>query len=137
MDPQIVAIGGGGFSDGSENLALENFILGLANKLRPRVCFVPTASGDSEQYLLKFYASFAKLPTNATHLPLFLFFLVKILSMWVEEIRETCSSYGMSGDWMSFFARLGKKVRFYVGRFEIASSSQRKTKCKCLRGVAE
>jgi len=71
MEPQIVAIGGGGFSDGSENLALENFIVGLANKPRPRVCFVPTASGDSEQYLLKFYASFAKLPANATHLPLF------------------------------------------------------------------
>jgi dipeptidase E len=71
MEPQIVAIGGGGFSDGSENLALENFILSLANKPRPKVCFVPTASGDSEQYLLKFYASFAKLPATAAHLPLF------------------------------------------------------------------
>ena len=71
MEPQIVAIGGGGFSDGSENLALENFILSLANKPRPRVCFMPTASGDSEQYLLKFYASFAKLPATAAHLPLF------------------------------------------------------------------
>jgi dipeptidase E len=71
MEPQIVAIGGGGFSDGVENLLLENFILGLANRLRPKVCFVPTASGDSEQYLLKFYASFAKLPATAAHLPLF------------------------------------------------------------------
>jgi dipeptidase E len=71
MEPQIVAIGGGGFSDGAENLLLENFVLGLANKLRPKVCFVPTASGDSEQYLLKFYASFAKLPATAAHLPLF------------------------------------------------------------------
>jgi peptidase E len=71
MEPQIVAIGGGGFSDGSENLALENFIVGLSNRPRPKVCFVPTASGDSEQYLLKFYASFAKLPATATHLPLF------------------------------------------------------------------
>jgi dipeptidase E len=71
MQPQIVAIGGGGFSDGVENLLLENFILGLANRLRPKVCFVPTASGDSEQYLLKFYASFAKLPATAAHLPLF------------------------------------------------------------------
>lgn len=71
MKPQIVAIGGGGFLDGSENLALENFILGLANKPRAKVCFVPTASGDSEEYLLKFYASFAKLPATAAHLPLF------------------------------------------------------------------
>jgi dipeptidase E len=71
MEPQIIAMGGGGFSDGPENLALENFILSLANKPRPKVCFVPTASGDSEQYLLKFYASFAKLPATAFHLPLF------------------------------------------------------------------
>ena len=40
MEPQIVAIGGGGFSDGSENLALERFILGLANKPRPKVTFL-------------------------------------------------------------------------------------------------
>ena len=71
MEPQIVAIGGGGFSDGSENLGLEHFLLGLANKIRPKVCFVPTASGDSEQYLLRFYASFARLSVTATHLPLF------------------------------------------------------------------
>jgi peptidase E len=32
---------------------------------------VPTASGGSEQYLLKSYASFAKLPATAAHLPLF------------------------------------------------------------------
>jgi hypothetical protein len=32
---------------------------------------VPTASGNSEQNLLKFYASFAKLPATAAHLPLF------------------------------------------------------------------
>jgi dipeptidase E len=71
MEPQIVAIGGGGFLDGSENLALENFILDLVNKTRPKVCFVPTASGDSQEYLQRFYASFAKLPATATHLPLF------------------------------------------------------------------
>ena len=71
MEPQIVALGGGGFSDGAENLVLVNFILGLANKLRPKVCFVPTASGVSEQHLLKFYDSFAKLTATAAHLPLF------------------------------------------------------------------
>jgi dipeptidase E len=48
-----------------------NFILGLANKVRPKVCFVPTASGGSEQYLQKFYASFAKLAATAAHLTLF------------------------------------------------------------------
>ena len=71
MEPQLVAIGGGGFSNGPENLLLEDYILSLANKPNPKVSFVPTASGDSEQYLLKFYAAFAKLHATASHLPLF------------------------------------------------------------------
>jgi hypothetical protein len=71
MEPHIVAIGGGGFSAGPENLLLENYVLSLVDKPRPKVCFVPTASGDSEQYLLKFYAAFARLPAIANHLPLF------------------------------------------------------------------
>jgi peptidase E len=71
MEPQIVAIGGGGFSSGPENLLLENYVLGLVHKPRPKVCFLPTASGDSEQYLLKFYASFARLAATANHLSLF------------------------------------------------------------------
>jgi peptidase E len=71
MEPQLVAIGGGGFSNGPENLLLEDYILSLANKPNPKVSFLPTASGDSEQYLLKFYIAFAKLHTTASHLPLF------------------------------------------------------------------
>ena len=71
MEPQLVAIGGGGFSNGPENLLLEDYILSLANKPNPKVSFVPTASGDSEQYLLKFYIAFAKLHATASHLPLF------------------------------------------------------------------
>jgi dipeptidase E len=71
MEPQLVAIGGGGFSAGPENLLLEDYIISLANKPNPKVSFVPTASGDSEQYLLKFYIAFAKLHATASHLPLF------------------------------------------------------------------
>jgi dipeptidase E len=85
MEPQILAIGGGGFSEGSENLALEKFILELANKPRPDICFVPTASGDSEQYLLKFYSSFAKLPATASHLPLFRLAVSDLRSYLLEQ----------------------------------------------------
>jgi dipeptidase E len=34
---------------------LNAFILGLARSERPRVCFVPTASGDSPEYVANFY----------------------------------------------------------------------------------
>jgi peptidase E len=37
---------------------------------RPRVCFLPTASGDSPDYLASFYAAFAR-RAEATHLALF------------------------------------------------------------------
>ena len=71
MQPQIVAIGGGGFSAESGNLLLEKYILNLTKKTNPKVCFVPTASGDSERYLLKFYTAFKELQATTSHLPLF------------------------------------------------------------------
>jgi dipeptidase E len=54
------ALGGGGFSmsdDGSS--ALDDFLLDLTGSDRPRVCFVPTASGDADSYSQRFESSFA------------------------------------------------------------------------------
>jgi dipeptidase E len=65
----IVALGGGGFSDGDPSL--DDFILGLARSLRPRVCFVATASGDSESYLVRFYETFTRRECVPMHLALF------------------------------------------------------------------
>jgi dipeptidase E len=56
---RIVALGGGGFSMEPENPALDRFVVGLTGKPRPKVCFVPTASGDSEGYVLRFQQAFA------------------------------------------------------------------------------
>lgn len=56
---QIVALGGGGFSSEPDNPVLDNFILSLVPKERPKVCFVPTASADSAMYLVKFYRAFS------------------------------------------------------------------------------
>jgi dipeptidase E len=52
-EPTIVAMGGGGFLDGDP--LLEEYILDLVGKERPRVCFVPTASADSPTGLILFY----------------------------------------------------------------------------------
>ena len=54
----IGASGGGGFSMEPENPLLDDFILSLTGKPKPKVCFVPTASGDSAEYALKFYRAF-------------------------------------------------------------------------------
>ncbi len=52
-------MGGGGFSMEPWNTLLDDFIISLTGKERPRVAFVPTASGDSESYTLRFYQAFA------------------------------------------------------------------------------
>jgi peptidase E len=68
---QIVAMGGGGFSMEPENPALDAFVLSLARAARPRVCFVPTASGDSESYVRDFYRAFAAHDCRPADLALF------------------------------------------------------------------
>lgn len=60
MKGTVVALGGGGFSmseDGSS--AIDDHVLDLTGKARPRVCFVPTASGDADGYSQRFEAAFA------------------------------------------------------------------------------
>lgn len=70
-DPTIIPMGGGGFSMEPENLALDRYILSHAHTPRPKVCFIPTASGDAESYIEKFHASYDTLPCEPSHLSLF------------------------------------------------------------------
>ena len=70
-DTHIVAMGGGGFSMEPDNPALDQFVLDLAARQNPSVCFLATASGDAEAYIEAFYAAFGKLPCRPTHIPLF------------------------------------------------------------------
>ncbi len=70
MEPQIVAIGGGGFSDAEELAPLDRYLLELTGKERPRVCFIGTASGDSERYAARFYRAYAPV-AQASDLVLF------------------------------------------------------------------
>jgi len=67
---QIVAMGGGSFSVEPDGSLLDAYVLGLVGKPRPKVCFVPTASGDSAVYITKFYEAFGD-RAEATHLGLF------------------------------------------------------------------
>jgi dipeptidase E len=69
VESHIVAMGGGGFSMEPDNPLLDDFVLGLVRRSPPRVCFVPTASADSAEYLVKFYRAFAArgcIPTDVT-----------------------------------------------------------------------
>lgn len=68
---QIIAMGGGGFSMEPENPLLDQYILEQANKSRPKICFVPTASGDADSYIEKFYDFFNLQECVPSHLSLF------------------------------------------------------------------
>jgi dipeptidase E len=68
----IVAMGGGGFSMEPRNTRLDDFVLGLARRnRRPRVCFVGTATGDSDSYIRRFHEAFPPSRAAATHLTFF------------------------------------------------------------------
>jgi dipeptidase E len=67
----VVAMGGGGFLMEPENPLLDEFVLSIARSARPRVCFVPTASGDADGAITQFYRAFCALDCKAGDLPLF------------------------------------------------------------------
>jgi len=68
---QIVAFGGGGFSMEWGNTLLDDYVRGLTGLERPKVCFLPTASGDADHYVVRFYRAFPSSSCEPTHISLF------------------------------------------------------------------
>jgi dipeptidase E len=68
--PQIVALGGGGFSMEKDSSLLDDYVLSLTSTSRPRVCFLPTASGDADHYVVRFYRRFSPI-CESSHVSLF------------------------------------------------------------------
>jgi len=68
---QIIAMGGGGFSMEPDNLLLDRYVLEQTGKPHPRVCFVPTASGDSVNYIERFLKAFRALDCEPSYLSVF------------------------------------------------------------------
>jgi len=52
---QIIAIGGGGFGRSIGDLKIERYILSQSKSNLPKICFIPTATGDDEKYIENFY----------------------------------------------------------------------------------
>ena len=66
----IVAIGGLSQLRGGGH-PLVGYVLSLTAKKRPKVCFIPTATGDSATSLVNFYDRFPAARSERTHLMLF------------------------------------------------------------------
>ena len=67
MPRRIVACGGEQLSYPT----LTRYLLDLAGKPRPKILFVPTASGDDSAYLLAFYQALGGVDCEPSHLALF------------------------------------------------------------------
>ncbi|NGN63525.1 peptidase E [Streptomyces sp. A7024] len=65
-----LALLGGGFSTDDDGL-LDDWVLGQVRAPRPKVCFVPTASGDAPDYVGQFHAAFQARACEAAVLHLF------------------------------------------------------------------
>jgi dipeptidase E len=63
--------GGIGSSAGRQPRPLLRFALSLAKKETPRVCFIPTATGDAERSILAFYTAMSRFQCIPSHLTLF------------------------------------------------------------------
>jgi len=96
---QIVAMGGGVFSVEPDNSLLDDFILSLAPQISARVCFIPTASADSAQHLVKFYRAFngRAIATDLTIMAQRFTFAARIWwRQWLHERRRLPTGSGWS-----------------------------------------
>jgi dipeptidase E len=76
-EQRIVACGGALFAD--QAAPLREFILSSGRRPNPRVCFLPTATGDHPEAIARFYRVAAGMDCRPSDLPLF--------SRGVEDVR--------------------------------------------------
>jgi dipeptidase E len=72
--PRILALGGHEFSSRPTDRAVRELLLRLASERaagRPRICLLPTASGDVSEQVASFYAAFGDRPCEPSDLSLF------------------------------------------------------------------
>ena len=83
---QIIAIGGGQFTNKSKDALIVNYILKQNSTPNcPLVCLVPTASGDESRFILKFCEVFANIGARPSFLSLFALPTADIESFIMEK----------------------------------------------------
>tara|TARA_B100000768_G_scaffold181935_1_gene207537 strand:+ start:879 stop:1577 length:699 start_codon:yes stop_codon:yes gene_type:complete len=68
---QIIAIGGGGFGRVIKDLKIEKYIVSQSLSEKPKICFIPTATGDDQGYIDNFYKAFNSLNCITSHINFF------------------------------------------------------------------
>src|SRR5689334_21842740 len=70
MTKQILAFGGGGPTPAGDSVLVDHF-LGLTGADSPRVCIVPTATGDNDLFVAAFYRAMLRRGARPADLQLF------------------------------------------------------------------
>lgn len=68
---RILALGGGGFLMENRHSPVDEYIVRLTAKVRPRVCFISTPSGDLPESIDRFYEAYGSLECEPCHLAFF------------------------------------------------------------------
>ncbi len=100
MKQQIIAHGGGGFSAQTPALLIEKYILAQTAKPNPRICFLPQASSESQEYVAKFYETFCALGAHPSWVSLF----GRVESGWQEKLLNQDIIYVGGGNTKSMLA---------------------------------
>ncbi|KTC65760.1 Peptidase E [Legionella adelaidensis] len=97
---QIIAIGGGGFGGQSVNLAIEKYLLLQTRKKNPSVGFLPQASNEAPEYIVRFYDTFLNLGAR----PFWISFFGKVEASWEERLLNADLIYVGGGNTRSMLA---------------------------------
>lgn len=97
---QIIAIGGGGFTAPNSNLKIEKYLIAQTNKSNPRICFLPQASNEAPDYIVKFFETFTKLGTTPSWVSLF----GRVESTWKQHLLNQDIIYVGGGNTKSMMA---------------------------------
>jgi peptidase E len=100
MKKQIVASGGGGFGRRGANLKLEKYLLSLTGKENPSICFLPQASAEDADYVVRFFETFTQLNARPTWVSLF----GRVEPTWQEKILNADIVYVGGGNTRSMLA---------------------------------
>ena len=68
---KIISIGGGGFGRSLGELRIEKYIINQSKSKNPKICFIPTATGDDNGYINNFYRAFNSLACIPSDIYLF------------------------------------------------------------------
>jgi dipeptidase E len=71
MSGPIIAIGGAEFAMRPENEALHDYVLSFVESSKPRICLLPTASGDPHEQIRSFHSAMERRGAVASDVSLF------------------------------------------------------------------